>query len=112
MGHTLKHLSLATACALALFPSAVPAQTSLRDGAVVRIQSSSIESGWHTGRLHLDERRCWMVKLDKATEQDYTMLALLVVDQLQIGNAGSWTPVGVQPALNASPAECREYGAD
>jgi len=37
------------------------------------------------------------------------MLALIVVNQLQISNGGSWTPVGLKPVLQAQPAICREY---
>lgn len=100
--------------AVALCALSAPALSgpSLADGAVVRIQAGSIEGGWHSGRLHLDAQKCWMVKLDKPTRDHYTMLSLLVVDQMHLAAAGSWTPVSVQPVLQKSPAVCREYGAD
>ena len=45
------------------------AQTSLADGAVVRVASDLVETGWHTGRAVLDDRKCWMVKLDRPTSE-------------------------------------------
>ena len=53
----------------------------LVDGTVVRIASSSIDAGWHKGRMHLDAQKCWMVKLDKATKDGYTMVALIGVSR-------------------------------
>lgn len=71
-----------------------------------------IEGGWHTGHMHLDQQKCWMVKLDKPTRDNYTMLALTVVTELQIASTGNWTAVGLKPLLQAQPTVCREYGAD
>lgn len=88
------------------------AATNLHDGMSVRIQASSIEAGWHTGRMHLDDQKCWMVKLDKPTRDHYTMLALIVVTELQTTGTAGWTPVGLKQVLQAQPAACREYGAD
>jgi hypothetical protein len=53
-----------------------------------------------------------MVKLDKPTRDHYTMLSLLVVERLEVSNGGAWSAINVKPILQASPAECREYGAD
>ena len=92
--------------------SAVQADTALTKDAVVRNTSTSIEGGWHAGRMHLDKQNCWMVKLDKPTRDHYTMLSLLVVERLEVSNGGGWRAINVKPILQASPAECREYGAD
>lgn len=107
----MKNLILAAALLLAAIPLC-SAATTLRNGMNVRIQASSIEGGWHTGRMHLDAQKCWMVKLDKPTLDHYTMLALIVVTELQVSGDGIWTPVGLKPVLQAQPAACREYGAD
>lgn len=87
-------------------------EPSLTRGAAVRITSSSIEDGWHSGHLHQDAQQCWMVKLDKPTKDHYTMLALLAVDRLQLAHGSAWNDVAVKPILRSSPALCREYGAD
>ena len=84
----------------------------LSHGTPVRLQASSIEGGWHSGRMHLDDQKCWMVKLDKPTRDNYTMLALIVVTELQVGKGGTWTPVALDSVLKAQPAVCREYAAD
>ena len=102
---------LSTLAMLTLAP-AVHADTALTNGSVVRITSTSIEGGWHAGRLHRDKENCWMVKLDKPTKDHYTMLSLLVVERLEVSNGGGWNPISVKPVLQASPAACREYGAD
>ena len=90
----------------------VCAAPKLSTGTVVRIQAGSIEGGWHQGRLHLDAQKCWMVKLDQPTRDQYTMLALIVVDQLEIASNGTWAAVGVSPILQTQPAVCREYAND
>ena len=46
----------------------------------------------------LDQRKCWRVKLDRATRDNYTMLALIVVDELQVQTSAGWTPVAVKAA--------------
>jgi hypothetical protein len=53
-----------------------------------------------------------MVKLDQPTRDQYTMLALIVVDQLEIASNGTWAAVGVSPILQTQPAVCREYAND
>ncbi|HMN45301.1 MAG TPA: hypothetical protein PKE27_12030 [Povalibacter sp.] len=95
-----------------LLPLASPAAGPVGNDTVVRIQSASIEGGWHQGRLQLDAQKCWMVKLDKPTRDHYTMLALIVVNQLQVSNGGGWSPVGLKPVLQAQPEVCREYAND
>ncbi|MFL6618643.1 MAG: hypothetical protein ACJ8MH_08575 [Povalibacter sp.] len=107
----MKHLSFGILAFLAI-ASGARADSSLTNGAVVRISSHSIEEGWHAGRLHRDTQNCWMVKLDTPTKDHYTMLSLLVVDQLQLAAGSAWNSVSVKPVLQASPAVCREYGAD
>jgi hypothetical protein len=107
----MNKLILSVLAMLAL-SSAAHADAALTNGSVVRITSTSIEGGWHSGHLHRDKENCWMVKLDKPTKDHYTMLSLLVVERLEMSNGGGWNPVSVKPVLEASPAACREYGAD
>ena len=95
-----------------LLAASATAAPSLKNGTPVRIQASSIEGGWHTGRMHLDAQKCWMVKLDKPTRDHYTMLALIVVQQMELSAQGAWMPVGLQPVLKAQPEVCREYAND
>jgi hypothetical protein len=73
----------------------------LINGSAVRIQASSIEGGWHTGTLHLNPQKCWMVNLDRATRDNYTMLALIVADELQLQTSAGWTPrdISQRPAM-------------
>ena len=109
----IKPMGMMFSIALALAaPLQVQAADAFTDGAVVRVQSSSIEQGWLTGRIRLDQNKCWMVHLDKATKDHYTMLALLVIDRLEVSHGAQWAPVAAKPTLQASPAACREYGAD
>jgi len=103
---------IAAATALVLANAASFAEPPLHNDAVVRIRSGSIEGGWHTGRLQRDAQQCWMVKLDRATQDHYTMVSLLAVDQLEINADGAWSAVGVRSTLQSLPAVCREYGAD
>lgn len=86
--------------------------TPLADGAAVRVASTSIDAGWHKGRMHLDANQCWMVKLDKATKDGYTMIAVIGVADLQVARGESWVPVDVKAAVKAQPARCMEYDAD
>ena len=88
----------------------------LAHGTIVRVASGSVESGWHRGRMVLDARKCWMVQLDKATREGYTMLALSFVDAVEVAHASSqgsgWSPVPLRPVIEAQPAECLEEGSD
>jgi hypothetical protein len=99
-----------------LLPLTAFAAGPLTDGAQVRVASSSIEPGWFTGKARIDERGCWMVHLDKATKDRYTLLALMVVNRLEVAASGSpsqsWTPIDVRAVINAQPKECLEEGAD
>jgi hypothetical protein len=99
-----------------LLPLAAFAAGPLTDGARVRVASSSIEPGWFTGKVRIDERGCWMVHLDKATKDRYTLLALLVVNRLEVATSGSqpqsWTPIDPRPLIEAQPKQCLEEGAD
>jgi len=93
-------------------PHPAHAANAFTDGAVVRVQSSSVEAGWMTGRIRLDQNKCWMIHLDKPTRDHYTQLALLVIDELQVSHGAQWMPVAVKPVLQAAPAQCREYAND
>jgi hypothetical protein len=81
-------------------------------GTVVRVSSTGIEAGWFRGRMVLDGRQCWMVQLNQATKDGYTMLALSFVAAVEVATDGGWTPVALQPVVAAQPAECLEEGAD
>lgn len=106
-------MSVALAIALAVtVPHPAAAADVFTDGAVVRVQSSSVEDGWLTGRIRLDQNKCWMIHLDRPTRDHYTQLALLVIDALQVSHGAQWTSVAVKPALQATPAQCREYAND
>ena len=109
----MKHaFSLIAAIALAALVQPASAADPLADGSTVRIRSNSIEAGWHMGRIKRDSRRCSMVQLDKATEHGYTMLALMVVDALQLGRTGEWTAIDAKRAIAAEPAHCLVEGSD
>jgi hypothetical protein len=98
---------------LALAPAATFAAAGpLAKGTVVRVASSSIESGWHEGHMVLDSRRCWMVQLHKPTKDGYTMLALSFVNAVEIARGAGWAPIELRPVVQAQPAECLEEGAD
>jgi hypothetical protein len=84
----------------------------LADGTSVRIRSSWIEAGWHTGRIKRDDRSCWTVQLDRPTGGGYTLVALTIVDALQLGRTGAWTAVDAKQALAAAPSHCFVPGSD
>jgi hypothetical protein len=108
-----KHLlALLTAMSFAALAQPAGAAEPLNDGSTVRIRSNSIEAGWHTGRIKHDDRRCSMVQLDKPTEHGYTLLALMVVDALQLGRTGDWTAIDAKRAIAAEPAHCLVEGSD
>jgi hypothetical protein len=100
------------AVALAMLPVRASAADAIADGSTVRIRSNSIEAGWHTGRIKRDDRRCSMVQLDRPTEHGYTLLALMVVDALQLGTTGQWTAISAKQAIASEPAHCLVEGAD
>ena len=95
-----------------LLPGATLAAGAIADGTLVRIASNSIEPGWFQGKVKRDPRGCWMVHLDKATKDQYTMLALMVVDRLEVGRAGVWTAIDLPPVIKAQPPHCLEEGSD
>jgi len=97
---------------LSLLTIDAKAADALAEGSTVRIRSNSIEAGWHTGRIKRDDRRCWMVQLDRPTEHGYTLLALPVVDALQLGKTGAWTAIDAKRAIASEPAHCLVEGAD
>ena len=103
---------VAIVLAMGMTPRQAAAAAPFADGTVVRIASSSIEAGWHKGRMHLDDNKCWMVKLDKATKEGYTMTALIGVSELQVARGEGWTPIDAKAAAEAQPAICFEYDAD
>lgn len=105
-----KLVALSIAILVAL-PVDARAET-LADGVTVRIRSGAIEAGWHTGRIQRDARRCSMIQLDQPTEHGYTLLALMVVDALQLGRTGAWTAVDARHAIASEPAHCRLEGSD
>ena len=108
-----KHvLSLIAAIALGTLAQPASAAEPLVDGSTVRIRSNSIEAGWHMGRIKRDNRRCSMVQLDSPTEHGYTLLALMVVDALQIGRTGEWTAIDAKRAIASEPAHCVAEGSD
>jgi len=102
-----------TATAFVAWPAGAGADNAaLVEGATVRIRSASIEAGWHTGRIKRDDRRCSMVQLDRPTQHGYTLLALPVVDALQLGQTGAWTAIDARRAIAAEPPHCLVEGTD
>lgn len=96
-----------TAAALVAWPAGAGADdVALAEGATVRIRSASIPAGWHTGRIKRDDRRCSMVQLDRPTQHGRTLLALQVVDALQLGQTGAWTAIDARRAIAAEPPHC------
>ena len=95
-----------------LATSHVAAADLISDGSTVRVRSNSIESGWHTGRQKRDSRQCYMVQLDRPTEHGYTMLALMVVDAMQLGRTGQWMAIDAKRAIASEPAHCLVEGSD
>lgn len=112
MPKSFRLVMLATlfANALTLLPHDARAAEPLKDGSTVRIRSNAIEAGWHTGTIKRDGRQCWMVRLDRPTEHGYTLLALMIVDALQLGRTGEWTAIDAKRAIAAEPAHCLAEG--
>ena len=105
-------ITAAAVLALSLAPTHVSGADLITDGSTVRIRSTAIEAGWHTGRVKRDERRCSMIQLDRPTEHGYTMIALMVVEALQLGRIGQWTAISPKQALASEPAHCQIEGTD
>lgn len=84
----------------------------IADGSTVRFRSNSIEAGWHTGRLKRDDRHCSMIQLDRPTEHGYTLVALLIVDALQLGRTGQWRAIDARRVIASEPSHCLAEGAD
>jgi hypothetical protein len=101
-----------SAIVLSSLPLQARAAETFSDGTTVRIRSSSIEAGWHTGRIKRDGRSCWTVQLDSPTGDGYTQLALTIVDALQLGRTGAWTAVNAKNALASAPSYCLAEGSD
>jgi hypothetical protein len=101
-----------TLIVLSVLPMQARAAETFSDGTTVRIRSSSIEAGWHNGRIKRDGRSCWTVELDRPTGRGYTQLALTVVDALQLGRTGAWTAINAKNALASAPAHCLAEGSD
>ncbi|MGH8176328.1 MAG: hypothetical protein ACREV5_08720 [Steroidobacter sp.] len=108
----LTSCALALIFALGLTPTPAVAAGPLENGAVVRVSSGSIEAGWHRGRAVLDQRNCWMVKLDKPTQGGYTMLALSFVSSVEVDRSGAWAPLALQSLIKTQPEQCLEEGSD
>lgn len=109
---TRRALIAYVAIALGMLPMHAGAAEPIADGATVRIRSNSIEAGWHMGRITRDSRHCSMIQLDHPTQHGYTLLALMVVDALQLGRTGEWTAVNAKQALASEPAHCLADAAD
>jgi hypothetical protein len=109
---SMARLVAVTMIVLSALPLQARAAETFSDGTTVRIRSSSIEAGWHTGRIKRDDRSCWTVELDSPTEHGYTQLALTIVDALQLGRTGAWTAINAKSALASAPPHCLAEGAD
>jgi hypothetical protein len=105
-------LTAAAALALGLASTQASGADLITDGSTVRIRSTAIEAGWHTGRIKRDGRRCSMVQLDRPTEHGYTIVALMVVEALQLGRTGQWTAINPKQAIASEPAHCLVNGSD
>lgn len=105
-------LALLTATMLGSWSAPASAAETLTEGATVRVRSAAIEAGWHTGRITRDGRSCSMVQLDRPTEHGYTLVALMAVDALQLGQIGAWTAIDARRAIASEPAHCLAEGAD
>jgi hypothetical protein len=103
---------LSIALAMGIPPQQAMAATPLTNGATVRVTSQSIDAGWHKGRMHLDAKKCWMVQLDKATQDGYTMIALIGVAELQVAQSETWAAADVKTVIKTQPSVCMEYDAD
>lgn len=60
----IKHMILVGATGLMAAQASVSVAP-LSQGTPVRLKASSIEAGWHSGRMHLDAQKCWMVKCSR-----------------------------------------------
>lgn len=84
----------------------------LPKGAVVRIEGSGIESGWHAGTVAVNGEGCTMVKLDKATKGGYTMVSLMGTARLERLQSGAWVEVPVKTLRAHEPKPCLVDGSD
>jgi hypothetical protein len=84
----------------------------LPKGAVVRIEGTGIESGWHAGTVAVNGEGCTMVKLDKATKGGYTMVSLMGTARLERLQSGGWVETPVKALRAHEPKPCLVDGSD
>jgi hypothetical protein len=84
----------------------------LPKGAVVRIEGSGIEGGWHAGTVAVNDEGCTMVKLDKATKGGYTMVSLMGTARLERLQSGAWVAMPVKALRAHEPKPCLVDGSD
>jgi hypothetical protein len=103
-------LRIASLLSIALVSSAFA--DGIPKGAVVRIEGSGIEAGWHQGKITVTSEGCTMVTLDRATKDGYTMLALIAITRLEKQQGGAWVDEPVKGLRAKEPKACLEEGSD
>jgi hypothetical protein len=96
----------ASIAAFSAYAGALPKDTA------VRVEGLGIEKGWFEGKVLVTGAGCTMVKLDRKTEQGYTMLALIAIARLQRKDGAGWSELSVKDLQTREPAQCLEAGAD
>jgi hypothetical protein len=84
----------------------------LPKGAVVRIEGTGIESGWHAGTVARNAEGCTVVKLDKATKGGYTMVSLMGAARLERLQSGAWVEMPLKALRAPEPKPCLVDGSD
>ncbi len=103
-------------CAVALVVMAV-ITVEARAGALardtaVRVIGSGIEPAWFEGKIFITEQGCTMVKLDRATKDKYTMLALVAVASIEQKQGSAWKALSLTELKAKEPKRCLVEGAD
>jgi hypothetical protein len=98
--------------AVALAPPPVRAAELLAEGATVRAEFAQVEGGWHAGTLRRMQDQCWMVFLNKATHDGYTLIALVAATRVQVTHDDQWVDTPFAATLKDQPAGCLEEGSD
>ena len=78
----------------------------------VRVVGSGIEPGWFEGKVFVTDAGCTMVKLDRATRDRYTMLALVAVASIEQKSGAAWKALSLGDLKAKEPKRCLVAGAD
>jgi hypothetical protein len=81
----------------------------LQDGAVVRVQSTQWDPGWHQGTVQITEEGCALIwKPDPKVSGGRSGLGLMFIQKLERRSGSTWVDMPVEPMMKQEPKICQE----